>query len=93
VNFDSFGASSLDFFIYTFTKTTDWIEYHHVKQKVLVAVIDIIEGQGAEFAFPTSTIHLPELASNGAINGMPISADTKTTGEVATQATSGDSKL
>ncbi|KZX75216.1 mechanosensitive ion channel protein MscS [Oleiphilus sp. HI0009] len=65
VNFDSFGASSLDFFIYTFTKTTDWIEYHSVKQDVLVQVINIIEGEGAEFAFPTSTVHLPELTSSG----------------------------
>jgi len=65
VNFDSFGASSLDFFIYTFTKTTDWIEYHTVKQKVLVEIINIIEGEGAEFAFPTSTVHLPELVHKG----------------------------
>lgn len=65
VNFDAFGASSLDFFIYTFTKTTDWIEYHNVKQKVLVEVIAIIESHGAEFAFPTSTVHLPELSGSG----------------------------
>lgn len=65
VNFDAFGASSLDFFVYTFTKTTDWIEYHEVKQKILVEIINIIEGEGAEFAFPTSTVHLPELAASG----------------------------
>jgi MscS family membrane protein len=65
VNFDAFGASSLDFFIYTFTKTTNWIEYHTVKQKVLVEIIKIIEGEGAEFAFPTSTVHLPELVNSG----------------------------
>lgn len=65
VNFDAFGASSLDFFIYTFTKTTDWIEYHKVKEKVLVEIINIVEGEGAEFAFPTSTVHLPELQSRG----------------------------
>ncbi len=65
VNFDAFGASSLDFFIYTFTKTTNWIEYHSVKQKVLVEIIKIIEAEGAEFAFPTSTVHLPELVHAG----------------------------
>lgn len=58
VNFDAFGASSLDFFIYTFTKTTNWIEYHEVKQDVLFRVMRIIEEEGAEVAFPTSTIHL-----------------------------------
>ncbi|MCF8720120.1 mechanosensitive ion channel family protein [Nitrospina gracilis] len=58
VNFNKFAASSLDFFIYTFTKTTVWERYHEIKQDVLLKVIDIIEKEGAEVAFPTSTIHL-----------------------------------
>ena len=58
VNFDSFAQSSLDFFIYCFTETTDWITFHEVKQDVLLKVIKIIEDNGAECAFPTSTIHL-----------------------------------
>ena len=28
VNFNSFGPSSLDFFIYTFTRTIDWVTFH-----------------------------------------------------------------
>ncbi len=58
VNFNRFSASSLDFFIYTFTKTTDWITYHQVKQDVLLKVGKIIQQQGAEIAFPTSTLHI-----------------------------------
>jgi len=60
VNFDRFAASSLDFFVYCFTKTRVWAEYHRVKQDVLLKILEIIEGHGAEVAFPTSTIHLPE---------------------------------
>ena len=60
VNFNSFSASSLDFFIYTFTRTTDWIKYHEVKQDVLFKISEIITGYGAEIAFPTSTVHVPE---------------------------------
>ncbi len=60
VNFNSFAASSLDFFIYTFTKTTDWVKYHEIKQDVLLKVLEIIEAQGAECAFPTSTVHVPD---------------------------------
>lgn len=60
VNFNEFAASSLNFFIYTFTKTTQWIKYHEVKQDVLLKVIKIIEEHGAECAFPTSTVHIPE---------------------------------
>jgi len=58
VNFDVFAPSSLDFFIYTFTKTTNWVKYHRVKQDVLFQILQIIEKQGAEVAFPTSTLHL-----------------------------------
>ncbi len=59
VNFDAFGPSSLDFFIYTFTRTTVWAEYHEIKQDVLLKIAAIIEGHGAEIAFPTRTVHLP----------------------------------
>jgi len=32
VNFNQFGASSLDFFVYCFTKTTVWTEYHRLSR-------------------------------------------------------------
>lgn len=58
VNFNRFAPSSLDFFIYTFTKTTDWAEYHKIKQDVMLRIIDIIADHKAECAFPTSTLHI-----------------------------------
>ncbi|WP_455205054.1 mechanosensitive ion channel family protein [Kaarinaea lacus] len=58
VNFNAFAASSLDFFIYTFTRTTVWTEFHKIKQDVLLQIHDIIAKHGAEIAFPTSTVHL-----------------------------------
>lgn len=58
VNFNQFAASSLDFFVYTFTKTTDWIKFHEVKQDILFKITEIIEKHAAEIAFPTSTIHI-----------------------------------
>ena len=58
VNFDRYGASSLDFFVYTFTVTTNWIRYHEVKQDVLFLISEIVEKHGAEFAYPTQTLHL-----------------------------------
>ncbi|MCR9188997.1 MAG: mechanosensitive ion channel family protein [Alteromonadaceae bacterium] len=60
VNFLAFNASSLDIMVYCFTKTTQWIPFHEVKQDVLLKISDIIEGYGAEVAFPTRTLHLPE---------------------------------
>ncbi|MCO7225843.1 mechanosensitive ion channel domain-containing protein [Pleionea sp. CnH1-48] len=58
VNFNSFAPSSVDFFVYTFTKTTNWIRFHEIKQDVLLKIADIITQHGAEMAFPTSTVHL-----------------------------------
>ena len=58
VNFNHFSPSSLDFFIYTFTKTTNWVRFHEIKQDVLLKIVEIIEAEGAEIAFPTSTLHL-----------------------------------
>lgn len=60
VNFLAFNASSLDIMVYCFTKTTQWVPFHEVKQDVLLKISDIIEGYGAEVAFPTRTLHLPE---------------------------------
>jgi MscS family membrane protein len=68
VNFVACGPSSLDFFIYTFTKTTDWATFHAIKQEVLLQVLSIISAQGAEVAFPTRTLLLdsePDLSGAG----------------------------
>ncbi|MFL3646127.1 MAG: mechanosensitive ion channel family protein, partial [Cellvibrionales bacterium] len=62
VNFNQFAPSSADFFVYTFTVTTDWVYFHQVKQDVLLRIADIITAQGAEIAFPTTTLDLPASA-------------------------------
>ncbi len=59
VNLVEFGASSLDFFVYTFTKTTVWTEFHQIKQEILFKIADIIAAHGAEIAFPTQTLLVP----------------------------------
>lgn len=65
VNFVKFAPSSLDFFVYTFTKTTEWIRFHEIKEDVMLKIIEIIEGHGAECAFPTSTIHITQGQETG----------------------------
>jgi MscS family membrane protein len=58
VNLNKFNDFSVDFFIYTFTKTTNWEEFHEIKQKILLIISEIIENEGAEIAFPTSEVKL-----------------------------------
>ncbi|MBZ2188049.1 mechanosensitive ion channel family protein [Alcanivorax sp. JB21] len=78
VNFNSYGASSLEFFIYAFTRTTNWVKFHQVKQDVLLKVMAIVESYGAEFAFPTRTLHFqpatPAEASSRSVTSTPPAA-------------------
>lgn len=60
VNLIEFGPSSLDILIYTFTKTTEWIPFQEIQEDVLLKVANIIEGHGAQIAFPTRTLNMPE---------------------------------
>lgn len=87
VYFNSFGAHSLDFFVYCYTVTTQWAEYHEVKQKVLMRCHEIIEAHGAEIAFPTTTLRMPgglELHSPG--EGRRNAADGPTGNEPRSEA-------
>ena len=58
VNLLSFGPSTLDIMIYTFTKTIVWTEFHTIKEDVLFRIAAIVESHGAEMAFPTQTLHI-----------------------------------
>ncbi len=60
VNLVNFAPSSVDFFVYTFTKTTVWTDFHKIKQDVLLKIEEIISKHGAEMAFPTSTVLMPD---------------------------------
>lgn len=75
VNFNSFGASSLDFFIYTFTKTTNWIDFHHIKQDVMLKILNIIHEHDADCAFPTRTLHLDSMPEPQALAAASSPAD------------------
>lgn len=58
VNFNRFGASSLDIMVYAFTLTRAWVDYQALKQELLLAIGRIVARHGAEIAFPTQTLHL-----------------------------------
>lgn len=58
VNFNTYGASSLDILVYTFTHTTAWVDYQAVKQDVLLKMGEVVAAHGAQLAFPTQTLHV-----------------------------------
>ena len=60
VNFDSFGDSTLNIFIYTFTSTANWEKYLHIREDVHLKIMKIVEDNNASFAFPSQSIYIEE---------------------------------
>lgn len=58
VAFDQFADSSLNFIVQVFIRSTELAEFHAAKQDILLKVADIIAKHGADFAFPTRTLHM-----------------------------------
>ena len=59
VCFNAFGPSSLDVLISAHTSATDALEFQKIKHRILLQIYTIVARNGAEFAFPTSTVHVP----------------------------------
>lgn len=58
VKFDEFADSSLSIYLYYFTATTRWDEHLSVRQEINLAIMELLEGMGLAFAFPTRTVHI-----------------------------------
>lgn len=75
VNWTDFGPSSLDILVYYFTKTTAWLEYMDVRQRINGKIMNVVTTHGSSVAFPTRTLHLEgELAERLAGQGLPNDA-------------------
>jgi MscS family membrane protein len=61
VTLHQFGPSSLDLLVFCYTKVTKWADFLPVKQDVMLKLLAIVEECGAECAFPTTTIDLPDV--------------------------------
>ncbi len=61
VHFTDFGESSLNILVLYFVESSDWGEYMRLKEAVNYRIIEIVKSHGADFAFPTRTIHVEEL--------------------------------
>ncbi|NKQ41517.1 MAG: mechanosensitive ion channel [Sulfurovum sp.] len=64
VNFNSFGDSSLNIFIYCFTKTSNWKTYMDIKEEVSLSIMQIIENNNSSFAFPSQSLYIESTPEN-----------------------------
>jgi len=58
VKIDQFAASSIDIRLICFTKTTNFKEWLNVKDSLALQIKDIVEKNGASFAFPSTSIYV-----------------------------------
>ncbi len=61
VRFDEFEDSSLGVFIYTFVSSAIWNEYLETKEDINFKIMQIVEENGAEFAFPSQSIYIEKI--------------------------------
>ena len=61
VNFNNFGDSSLNIFIYTFAHTANWARYLEIREDIHLKIMMIVEENGSSFAFPSQSIYVESL--------------------------------
>ena len=61
VNFESFGESSLNIFIYVYTATANWKRHLEIREDVHIKIMKIVEENGASFAFPSTSLYVEKM--------------------------------
>jgi len=61
VNFIEFNDSSLDILVYAFTNTPRWRKYMDIKEDVSLKIMQIVEKNGASFAFPSRSLYFENI--------------------------------
>ena len=67
VRFDRFDDSSLGIFIYTFTNTSDWEKYLEIREDINLKIMQIVQANGSDFAFPSQSIYVEKLPNTTGI--------------------------
>ena len=64
IHFTEFQDSALGIFCYFFTKTTNWGEYMAVRERINLDLMEIVENNGAAFAFPSQSLYVESMPQN-----------------------------
>lgn len=63
VRIDNFSDSSIDIMLYCFTNTTKWGEWLEIKERLAYRIMEIVEGAGSSFAFPSQSVYVEAVPS------------------------------
>jgi MscS family membrane protein len=61
VNFDNFGDSAQEIFIYTFTNSANWQVYLDIREDINYKISKIVAKHGSGFAFPSQSIYVESM--------------------------------
>ena len=75
VRIDSFNDSSIDIMLYCFTKTTNWGEWLEIKEKLAYHIMEVVEGAGSGFAFPSQSLYIESLPDDRPETFVPPTSD------------------
>lgn len=64
VYLDEFAESSINIYIYCFSKTVVWSEFLETKEDVMLKIMEIIEKNGSSFAFPSQSVYIEKMPKN-----------------------------
>jgi MscS family membrane protein len=67
IAFYSLAPHAKNLMVQYFIDTMDWNEYIDIKQEINYLIVDIVEKHKGQFAYPTTTLHLP-----GEAEGNPL---------------------
>jgi len=67
-----YGSSSINFMVYTFTKTTNWARFQKVQDDVMLAIGRIIRAEGGDIAFTSYSLFV-ESVPEALIKAIPTS--------------------
>ena len=62
VNFNQIGDFSLNILVYCFTKTTVWSEWLQIQEDVYLEIINIVQKNGSDLAYPNRKVFLEQMA-------------------------------
>lgn len=58
---DSFGDSSINIFVYCFSKSVVWGEWLAIKEDVMLKIMKVVEDNGLSFAFPSQSVYIESM--------------------------------
>ncbi|WP_298833092.1 mechanosensitive ion channel family protein [uncultured Piscinibacter sp.] len=62
VHFAGLGESTLDITVLAWFEVPSWAEFVDCREEALLAIVRVVQQAGADFAFPTRTVHLVSAA-------------------------------